>query len=253
MANTYRALTEYFFGTLSVGLAAADVTIQGSAIANLPIVTPGSGPSGASPYVPLVLQNSATGVSEVVWVTTHTTGSTSATISRGMEGSTAQVWPANSLFACAPTTFDFPALGTLSTFDSVTIGHVAKRMIDGTTGRIFEKTQLAAWQSPAYAPPDGNGPGQGGSATPSNAAMIIESGGFSGTSDSGGQISATFGKAFPNGIVVVLIVANNLANAAMCAKANTQTTTGFNCKFFLTTGAAAASQSVSGYYIAIGY
>lgn len=65
-------------------------------------------PTGLSTttYVPVTLQDAATGTYEIVWVNNHAAGSNTANVLRGRESTTALTWPAGTLWIVAPTQRD---------------------------------------------------------------------------------------------------------------------------------------------------
>lgn len=96
-----------FSGALSAGCTALDTTISSASFADpvnpLPVISAGSPQS----YVPLVLANDSQGKMEVVYVTNHASGATTATVTRGREGTAAQPFNAGDVVRCAPTTYDY--------------------------------------------------------------------------------------------------------------------------------------------------
>lgn len=98
-------------GKLDAALAAADTTISGPGLADLPVID-------AAAYVPLSLfVRDATSLRitqrEVVWVTAHAAGATTATVLRAQEGTTAKTWAIGDQFAVALTAADLPPLGRI--------------------------------------------------------------------------------------------------------------------------------------------
>lgn len=67
-------------GTLSAGISSSDTTLSSAAFASLPAIS-------APNYMPIVID--PTGSAEIVHVTAHTASSTTATVVRGWEGTTA--------------------------------------------------------------------------------------------------------------------------------------------------------------------
>lgn len=84
MAATNRLFVDFISGVTDVALSAGDTTISGPFLADLPAV--------ADPdFIALILDPEFVGGNpEVVWVTAHTAGATTATIQRGKEGSSAR-------------------------------------------------------------------------------------------------------------------------------------------------------------------
>lgn len=84
MAATNRLFVDFVSGTTDVALSNGDTTISGAFLADLPEV--------ADPdFIALVLDPEFVGGDpEIVWVTAHTAGATTATVERGKEGSSAR-------------------------------------------------------------------------------------------------------------------------------------------------------------------
>lgn len=96
-----RQPANYSFGTLSSAAAVSDTTLNSAEFAarlaaGLDTTT----------YVPITLQDPATGAFEIVWATGHTAGATAATVVRGREGTSAVAWPSSTLWTCSPTLRD---------------------------------------------------------------------------------------------------------------------------------------------------
>lgn len=97
-----RIKTPFISGTiLNNPLAIGDTTLSSAALANLAAV--------ASPDIAAIILDPAgsAGNPEVVWVTAHTASATTATISRGQEGSTARQHLLAVAWAHGPTIMDF--------------------------------------------------------------------------------------------------------------------------------------------------
>lgn len=84
MAATNRLFVDFVSGVTSAALSSGGTTISGAFLANLPKV--------ADPdFIALVLDpESVGGNPEIVWVTAHAAGATTATIQRGREGTSAR-------------------------------------------------------------------------------------------------------------------------------------------------------------------
>lgn len=102
MTYENRLPVNYGMGTLSVAAAISDTTLQSSAFATvIPTMT-----AGTTNYVPLVLQNPSTLAFEIVWINAHSASSTTVTVVRGKEGTSAQAWPSGTLWTIAATLRD---------------------------------------------------------------------------------------------------------------------------------------------------
>jgi hypothetical protein len=104
MANERRVRGNYSFGTVPGGLGAADTQISSAGFAGLPVIDNYS-------HAALTLYSPATSAYEIVYVTAHAAGATTATIVRGREGTTAQAWLANTPWLHGPTARDLVLAG----------------------------------------------------------------------------------------------------------------------------------------------
>lgn len=202
MAPPWRAPYDYLFGTLTTAISNTDTTITCSAFTVLPNTYLTN-----FLYLPLELHNPATGVREIVWVTAHTTSSTSVTVVRGKEGTSAVAWPAGSQIICAPTA-SRDALGSNNNTSLATItdAHLGWRTINTDTSVTLEQTYLAGLQpSVGVANYYDVGPNRAGSNPPAGAAIITRSGFFSGTPGAGGLLPVSFRTAFPNACLTVVV------------------------------------------------
>jgi hypothetical protein len=244
VANVYRQLQNYLFGTLTAGIASGDLTMTSASFAGLPVVT-----LGAFLYIPLALQDPSTGKFEVVWVTAHAAASTTVTIIRGQEGSLAQSWASGSLVGDAPLLRD---LLTISAYAGMPAdGHYGLRAIDPNTGVTYEATPngyLASVKSKQGA----NTPSIGGVATPAGAQLWVASGSFSVTTNATGDFTVPFQISFPTACVSVTANPTAVAGATtsfICSGATNAQWTG-RAK---NAAANVASTTVTGTYIAVGY
>ncbi|WP_295819202.1 hypothetical protein [uncultured Deinococcus sp.] len=96
-----RVLLDYRYGNLSGGVNAFATTLVSDQFATLP------SDLSTTKYLPLVLADDSQKLYEVVWVVGHSAGSTTITVIRGREGSSAQAWGAGALWRAAPTARDY--------------------------------------------------------------------------------------------------------------------------------------------------
>ena len=97
-----RIRTGFISGTIDDNpLVIGATTLTSTELANLPAI--------ASPDVAVLILDPAgsAGAPEIVWVTAHTGSATTATISRGKEGSSARKHALNIPWICGPTTWDY--------------------------------------------------------------------------------------------------------------------------------------------------
>ncbi len=105
MANEKRLRTNLAAGALSASLSNSDTTMSSAGLADLGVVD-----STNHAAVILFLADGAGRITskEIVWVTAHTAAATTATISRGQEGTTGIAWASSATWVHAPTSSDIP-------------------------------------------------------------------------------------------------------------------------------------------------
>jgi hypothetical protein len=101
MSNERRVRANFVLGTLTSAIITTDTTLAGAAFANLPVID-------ANSHAAISLIDTTNGLYEIATVTAHTASSTTVTVLRAQESTTAQSWAAGSTFVAAPTTRDFP-------------------------------------------------------------------------------------------------------------------------------------------------
>lgn len=97
MANELRARGNFVSGTLSVALTNVATSMSSAGLANLPVVD-------TTNHAAIAIEN------EIVWVTAHTAGATTATILRAQEGTTAATHALNVAWQHGPTALDLNRL-----------------------------------------------------------------------------------------------------------------------------------------------
>lgn len=132
MANEYRWQLDYMFGTLTQAISTSDTTLQSAEFAGLPVISTGA------TYFPITLINLATHIRETVWVTAHTSGSTSVTAVRAKESTTAAAWPVGTPWILAPTTRDVTSISSSTSLPSD--AHVGHSVVLNDKGEVREKT-----------------------------------------------------------------------------------------------------------------
>jgi hypothetical protein len=118
-----RIRSDYVFGTITGALTAGTTTLASAALARLPVVT-------APDVAAITLHDQATGVYEIVHVTAHTAASTSATILRAQEGTSAQSWGIGTTWVHGITAYD------LSTIQTQLDERITSETLDADTGVI---------------------------------------------------------------------------------------------------------------------
>lgn len=202
MANEYRWMQDFAYGTLTVGIAASDTSVASNEFSELPAVTSGS------TYIPIELVNDLTRQHETVWITNHTAGSTSATIARGKEFTGALDWPNGSRWVCAVTPRDL--LGFLSEAALPSDANVGMRALVGDKGEVREKTLLQGFLG--YARMNGADMGRAVDGTTSHpAGAVPQAKTWVGTGTTNGSGLVTF--AIPNGGFPTRVVTAQLTKA----------------------------------------
>jgi hypothetical protein len=193
----WRQPADFAFGTLSVAAAIGDTSLSSAQFATL-----GSGFT-TSAVMPIVLLNTATQTREVVWITAHTASSTSVTVVRGKEGTSAQAWPSGTQWICAPTAArdGLPSL-TTSQINALTDMHVGMRVLNTDTSQVLEYTFGAGWQAevgPMRAADVGHN--ITGGTIPTNATIQIRADAVISAVPAAGLVTVTFPTAFPNACI----------------------------------------------------
>lgn len=247
MANELRDSRDYFFGTLSVAAAISDTTLTAAAFANLAA----TGTYSSTRYLPLVLHDPALGVYEVVWVTAHTTSSTSVTVSRGKEGTAARAWPSGTQVVQAPLIRDGVPILTSGTLPSDP--HTGMRVMQSDLGTLVKRSKSAGWQPDVgVALPADIGPGIDGSTNPpTDATILLRTGLYGGTTDANGDRTITFRTPFPNGVVSCVLTSTRFSPKGPLV-VTTLTVSGATFRTYDGTSAA-VSAAINGFYVAVGW
>lgn len=193
----WRQPTDFAFGTLSVAAAIGDTTLQSAQFASL-----GAGFSTTA-VMPIVLLNTATQTREVVWITGHTAASTSVTVVRGKEGTSAQAWPSGTQWICAPTAGrdGLPSLSSAA-IAALTDQHVGMRVLNTDTSQVLEWTFGAGWQAEVgVARAADTGLTITSGSVPTNATIQTRIGSAVAATPSSGAVTVTFATAFPNAFI----------------------------------------------------
>lgn len=137
MSYEFRYIQDFQFGTLTTAASVSDTTLVSAQFAAI-----GTG-FGASTYIPIVLLNPSAQTYEVVWLTGHSASSTSITVVRGREGSTAQAWPSGTQWVTGPTVRDalLPGVATALPTDP----HIGLRLMAIDKHEVWEKTETQGW------------------------------------------------------------------------------------------------------------
>lgn len=189
MANEYRVPADFMYGTLTSAVSLSDTSLSSSEFSGVRTI------SGTSTFTPIVLLDPSSRRYEVVWLTTHGTGATTATVLRGKETSVAQDWPAGTQWLASPTTRDVVSNGFAGT-GMVADAHVGMRQAITDKGEVWEKTLFQGWLGTVHANREDMGRAVDGTASPANGnTMMVKA--FTAQATTNASGIATF--AIPNG------------------------------------------------------
>jgi hypothetical protein len=251
VANEQRAPLNYLAGTLSTAAAISDTALVSDAFSALP------SDYTTARYLPLVVHDPSTGVFEVVWVTAHTAASTTVTVVRARESTTALAWPSGSHVICAPTIRD-----TLSTYTLAglpTDAHTGMRALVTDQGYVTERI-LGGWAaSVGVARASDVGPRRDLATNPaSSAGIVVRAGHVSGVTNSSGQVSVTYRTPFPTATLAVTITPAGSSVPLYSTQADTAA--GFTAQVWgvsnlspFTTTVFGSGYSANFSYLAVGY
>jgi hypothetical protein len=142
MTYELRQNVNYAFGTLSVAGAISDTTLQSADFASLP----GGASVSTTQYIPIVLQDPTSKLYEIVWINAHTAASTTVTVLRGREGTTARAWASGTLWTLAPTSRDV-ILGVANRAALPADPHVGMRALLLDEQRVLDRFSFG-WGEP---------------------------------------------------------------------------------------------------------
>jgi hypothetical protein len=143
MPNEKRLRTNLVAGALSAGISNVDTTISSAGLADLGVVD-------ATNHAAITLfsadANGRILTKEIVYVTAHTAGATTATVQRAQEGTAAQAWSSGATWAHTATTKDFDGSGGGSGLIGATVYKPASDTTANTTSATYvdaDATNLA--------------------------------------------------------------------------------------------------------------
>lgn len=251
MAYEQRASLNYVAGTLSTAAAISDITLSADIFASLP------SDLTTTKYLPLVIHDPTANLFEIVWATAHTAASTSVTVARGRESTTARAWPAGSYVICSPTIRDALITSTLAGLP--TDAHAGMRAMVTDKSYVTERTGAGAWgPSSGVAFADDIGPRRGGTFPTVGAGLVLRAAFVTGVTDSQGKVSVTYRQPFTTATVAVAICASSPSVPIYSVAA--ETASGFTAQVWqvsslspFTTVPFVAGYSASFNYIALGF
>lgn len=247
MANEQRAPRDYLSGTLSVAAAISDTTIQSTAFTGLPTNFT------STVYLPLVLHDPSAGLYEVAWCTAHSSSSTSVTVVRGREGTSARAWPTGTQVMCAPTVRD--TLSVLSRASLPSDAHYGMRALVSDESVVNERSSAGWLPTVGVAAPAQVGPSLFNlSQFPLSSAVIqLRAGATTGTLDSNGQTTISYRTAFPTATIAVTPVSRFTGSEGPVVVLGGGASS-FTCAVFVpSTGQRASNAAFTITYIAVGY
>lgn len=142
MTYELRTALDYRFGTLSSAAAISDPTLQAADFASLP----GGASVSTTQYIPITLQDPNTKLYEIVWINAHTAASTTVTVLRGREGTSARSWASGTLWTLGGTVRD-GLLGVANRAALPSDGHIGGRALLLDELRVLTKS-TPGWLDP---------------------------------------------------------------------------------------------------------
>lgn len=247
MALDFRFPADFAFGTLTSAISVSDTTLSSADFSAIRVLS-----SGAS-HVPIVLLDPTTKVYETVWLTVHSSGATSATVTRGKEGTVALEWPAGTQWICSPTTRDIVSANSLAGLPSD--AHVGMRVAVSDKGETWAKTLNQGWLGELRGNREDTARCIDGTAQAANGFVpIFKALTHAGTTNGSGILAVTL----PNGGFPNRIITASLTRASgtwfmpvIEAGSTTRTTLGIICQTGVGTVLASAGVTIG--IIAIGY
>jgi hypothetical protein len=189
MALIFRYLNDFKFGTLTSAASESSTSLSSTEFSEL--LTMSSGTT----YMPITLLNPSTRSYEMVWISAHSAGSTTCTVSRGQEGTAPLAWPAGTQWISAPTIRDAGVSPGFSS-DLLTDAHVGQRSVITDKGETWEQTYAQGWLGTVKANRQDMGRAvDGTTAAPNGHNMMVKAWTVTGTTTAGGLLAT----AIPNG------------------------------------------------------
>jgi hypothetical protein len=196
VAQENRIIVNGFYGQLSAGITASATTLVDTGFQALPTVT------GTADYVPLAFTDSTLKLTEIMWVTAHASSSSTITVVRAKESTTARAWTTGTTFAQAETTRDGLLPVTSGTIPSDL--HVGARVEETDTKLVRQKTFTAGTQaSVGVALPSDVGPRRSAANPGTGDTILIRTGNGVIATNGSGDATVNFRVAFPNACCAV--------------------------------------------------
>lgn len=252
MAYEQRAPRDYLAGTLSTAAAISDTALVADIFSGLPT------DYSTTKVLPLVIHDPSTNLYEVVWVTAHSASSTTVTVVRARESTTARAWPSGSAVICAPTVRDTLTVSTLAGLP--TDAHTGMRVMVSDKGDVRQRLNSGTWAAAVgVALADEVGPQSGGSFPPASAGVFLRAGHVSGLTNGSGQVAVTYRSPFPTATIAVVVTGRS--PSVPIYSTDNATASGFTCQVWkvtqisptFITSVMDVNYSAVFQYIAIGY
>ncbi|UKD55160.1 hypothetical protein L3Q65_46160 [Amycolatopsis sp. FU40] len=246
MAFEQRATKDYFSTSL---LSAA--TVSSSTLQSVDFVGLDTDYGTNGKYLPLVLHDDTLGAYEVVWVTAHTSASNTVTVTRGMEGTTAQAWGAGTRVEAAPTSYDAVLARLASSMPSDS--PIGGRVMRGDKKDVAERANGLWAPSVGVAFAADAGPRRSGT-IPDGSAVLLRGGHKVGTTTTNGLITVAHQTPFPNATIATALGVVSTGVPAV-AVVSSETATGVTIGFYAISGGAnvGSGVAVAFQYISMGF
>lgn len=202
MVNDFRWQIDFSYGTLSQAISVSDTVLNSGDFAALPDVASGT------VYIPITLTSLVNHARETVWITSHVAGSSTATVVRGKEGTTAVSWASGTPWVLAPTTRDITSMRQFASLP--TDGHAGQRVMASDKGEVLERTYSQGWLGYPRGGHDELGRALDGTTSHANGLVpIMKAWTVSGTTNASGRLDTTI----PNGGFPTRLIAACLTRA----------------------------------------
>lgn len=250
MANEYRRLLNGEYGQLGGPVTSSATSIVDSSFTILPTIT------GTAEYIPLSFSAiNGSQKPEVVWVTAHASGSSTVTVVRAKETTTAKSWPLGTQWAQAETLRDALFDVTSGTIPSDL--HLGAQFVERDTAALKIKTYTSGNFSLAgVALPSTIGPARAGNFPSAQDTIQMRAAETTVTTNSVGDAPVNFRVAFPNACISVFACSSDYTAFTGTCNIWSEGTTGFDFRavVFNSSGAVAVvSTTIHIHYIAIGW
>jgi hypothetical protein len=242
----YRRILNGVYGQLSAQVLSSATSIVDASFSTLPVIT------GTAEYIPLSFSAlNGSQKPEVFWVTAHASGSSTVTVVRAKEGTTATTWPSGTQWSQSTTIRD-------SLFDTTSGAvpsdlHIGGMFVERDTAATKIKTYTAGnFPIAGTALPSAIGPNRAGNFPSAQDTIMVRGAKTNLTTNSVGDGFVSFRQPFPNAcITVVAVSADNTAFVGTCTVWS-EGTTGFDFRAAL--GAVSqVNAAIHIHYFALGW